>query len=231
MVFVGFSDLYDPGQPDRFYTVFTREDGVDLSGVEIAATSFANLLTNRSLTPVDLWTAVAILLLFGIILGTSAYLLPATVGVPVTIILVVVYAGVAQYAFTHLVVIPLVATPLLVQSPAALLLGLLGQYRLERQRGQRISEAINYYLPDEIAQDLAQNRLDPDKLNQVVYSTCLATDMAGFSTIAENLPPGELARFLNDCFDTLARPLKKHGVHVTEFRADAIMCAWTAGHP
>ncbi len=113
VVFVGFSDLYDPGQPDRFYTVFTREVGVDLSGVEIAATSFANLLTNRSLTPVDLWTAVAILLLFGIILGTSAYLLPATVGVPVTIILVVVYAGVAQYAFTHLVVIP-PATPLLV---------------------------------------------------------------------------------------------------------------------
>ncbi len=111
------------------------------------------------------------------------------------------------------------------------MLGLLDQYRLERQRDQRISEAINYYLPDEIAQDLAQNRLDPDKLNQVVYSTCLATDMSGFSTIAEKLPPDEPARFLNDYFYTLARPLKKHGVHVTEFRADAIMCAWTAGQP
>jgi adenylate cyclase len=42
VVFVGFSDLYDPGQPDRFYTVFTNDDGVDLSGVEIAATGFAN---------------------------------------------------------------------------------------------------------------------------------------------------------------------------------------------
>ena len=49
VVFVGFSDLYDPGQPDRFYTVFTNDDGVDLSGVEIAATSFCNLLTDRSL--------------------------------------------------------------------------------------------------------------------------------------------------------------------------------------
>jgi len=26
-VFVGFSDLYDPGHPDRFYTVFTSDDG------------------------------------------------------------------------------------------------------------------------------------------------------------------------------------------------------------
>ncbi|MDV7397182.1 hypothetical protein RZS08_37625, partial [Arthrospira platensis SPKY1] len=30
VVFVGYSDLFDPGQPDRFYTVFTRDDGVDL---------------------------------------------------------------------------------------------------------------------------------------------------------------------------------------------------------
>ena len=50
VVFVGLSDLYDPGQPDRFYTVVTNEHGVDLSGVEIAATAFANMLTNRSLT-------------------------------------------------------------------------------------------------------------------------------------------------------------------------------------
>ena len=54
VVFVGFSDLYDPGQPDRFYTVFTRDDGVDLSGVEIAATAYGNLLTNRAITPTDL---------------------------------------------------------------------------------------------------------------------------------------------------------------------------------
>jgi adenylate cyclase len=55
--------------------------------------------------------------------------------------------------------------------------------------------------------------------------------MAGFSTIAEQMPPGELAAYMNDYFETLAAPLKKHGVHVTEFRADAIMCAWTAEQP
>jgi adenylate cyclase len=231
VVFVGFSDLFDPGQPDRFYTVFTREDGVDLSGVEIAATAFANLLTDRSLTPVDLGTAVVLLFLFGIVIGTTLYLLPGSVGVPVAIALAVGYAFVAQHLFTDQAMILPIATPLLVQAPAAIFFGLLGQYLLERRRGQRISEAINYYLPDDIARDLVQNRLDPGKLNQVVYSTCLATDMAGFSTIAENLPPGELAKVLNDYFETLAAPLKKHGVHVTEFRADAIMCAWTDEKP
>jgi adenylate cyclase len=51
--------------------------------------------------------------------------------------------------------------------------------------------------------------------------------MAGFSTLAENMGPGELAEFLNDYFDTLSRPLRDYDVTVTEFRADAIMCAWT----
>jgi adenylate cyclase len=51
--------------------------------------------------------------------------------------------------------------------------------------------------------------------------------MAGFSTLAEKMGPGELAEFLNDYFDTLSQPLRDHDVTVTEFRADAIMCAWT----
>ena len=48
MVFVGYSDLYDPDQPDRFYTSFTGKDGVDLSGVEIMATAYANLLSQTN---------------------------------------------------------------------------------------------------------------------------------------------------------------------------------------
>jgi adenylate cyclase len=228
VVFVGYSDLFDPGQPDRFYTVYTREDGVDLSGVEIAATGFANLLTNRALSPVTGVSALAMLAFFGLLIGLPVYAMPAYAGVPLAFVLAAGYGFAAQHAFTESALLMPVATPLLAQAPLALFIGLLGQYLLERRRGQRISDAINYYLPDDIARDLAQDRLDPAKLNQVVYSTCLATDMAGFSTISEQLPPGELAKYLNDYFETLAAPLKKHGVHVTEFRADAIMCAWTA---
>ena len=231
VVFVGYADLYDPGQPDRFYTVFTRDDGVDLSGVEIAATAYANLLHDSALRTPDTDKALAAVLGFGLVLGTLAFSLPALIGVPLLLGLVLLYCYGALHAFTTAQLLLPFATPLLVQAPLAVFLGLLGQYLLERRRGERISKAINYYLPDEIARDLAENRLDPSRLNQVVYATCLATDMAGFSTVAEKLPPGELATFLNEYFEALAAPLKKYGVHVTEFRADAIMCAWTADQP
>lgn len=231
VVFVGYSDLYDAGQPDRFYTVFTSDDGVDLSGVEIAATSFANLLTNRALKPLDALPTAAVLTAFGLIMGALVYLLPALWGVPLALTLAASYALAAQHGFTTRELWLPFATPLLAQTPVALFAGLLGQYLLERRRGKRVSEAISYYLPENIARDLAKNTLDPASVNKVVFSTCLATDMAGFSSIAEKLPPGELASFLNEYFDSLSRPLREHKVDVTEFRADGIMCAWTSPAP
>ena len=55
--------------------------------------------------------------------------------------------------------------------------------------------------------------------------------MSGFSTIAENKSPKELATFMNAYFDALSKALKRHAVDVTEFHADTIMCAWTAPVP
>ena len=231
VVFVGYSDLFDPGQPDRFYTVFTRSDGVDLSGVEIAATAYGNLATDQTLKPCGALAGSATLVVFGIVMGAIAYALPAIAGVPLALALALAYALAAQWLFNTNGVWQPLATPVLLQSSGALFIGLFGQYLLERRRGKRIGQAIGSYLPENIARELTENGLDPGAANRVVYATCLATDMAGFSTLAERLKPGELASFLNDYFETLAQPLKRHRADVTEFRADAIMCGWTAPEP
>jgi adenylate cyclase len=225
VVFVGYSDLYDPGQLDRFYTVYTRDDGVDLAGVEIAATAFANLLQDSTLKPLTLAETAFLLIAIALFFSLAAYLLPAVLGVSLVVIGWVAYAVTAQWLFADSQWLPL-TVPLLVQVPAALFLGILGQYRFERARGQRISEAINYYLPDHIAKEFAAGKMNPETSNNVSYGTCFATDMAGFSSIAQNMSPGDLAKFLNEYFEVLAKALNAHQVDVTEFRADAIMCAW-----
>ena len=227
VVFVGFSDLYDPGQPDRFYTVFTDEDSIDLSGVEIAATAFGNLLHDESLQTPDAITTLAILFCFGLMITMVIYFTPASLGVPASIAVAAAYTYYAQVLFDgNQLWLPL-ATPILLQFPLALIVGLLAQYLQQRHKVKHISEAISLYVPAEISRALTDSDLAPESIDQVTFSTCLATDMQGFSTMAEHMRPGELAEFLNDYFDTLARPLSDHDVTVTEFRADAIMCAWT----
>jgi len=91
-----------------------------------------------------------------------------------------------------------------------------------------LTQAIRYYLPENLVRDLSESRVDPTTLNQVVFGTCLATDMSNFMALAETKPPRELAVFMNEYFDALAQALKRHGVDVMEFRADMIMCAWIA---
>jgi EAL domain-containing protein (putative c-di-GMP-specific phosphodiesterase class I)/CHASE2 domain-containing sensor protein len=161
-VFVGFSDLFDPGQPDRFYTVFTRSDGVDVSGVEIAATAYANLLTDRTLKPSGAPATSIVLVLFGIVMGTIVYCLRAVASVLLSLTLAVAYAIAAQWMFnTHDYWLPL-AVPLLMQFPSALFTGLLGQYLLERRRLEKITQAIGYYLPENVARRLTEGGRDEE---------------------------------------------------------------------
>lgn len=231
VVFVGFSDLYDPGQPDRFYTVFTRSDGVDLSGVEIAATAFGNLLADSSVTPSDTPTTVVTLLLVGLLLGTGIYLMTAWIAVPLAVLVAGVYVAGAQFAFNATGLWMPLAIPVLVQFPMALFTGLLAQYLLERRRQKRYSKAVSYYLPEHVARELTERELDPSALNKIVYGICFATDMSGFTSISQSMDPSRLAGFMNAYFDALAAALKRYHVDVTEFHADTIMCAWTAASP
>ncbi|HET7911957.1 MAG TPA: adenylate/guanylate cyclase domain-containing protein [Pseudolabrys sp.] len=226
VVFVGYSDLADPEQPDRFYTVFTGEDGVDLSGVEIMATAFANLLTDRSLRPSSPAATIGIVLAFGFTIGAALYLLPAMIGVAFGLAASAMYVAGAQWSFNSADIwLPLV-TPLLVQLPIAILIGLITQYLVGRRLERRMSRAISYYLPANIVKDLTEKHLDPSQANKVVYGACLATDMSGFTAIAEKKSPTELAKFMNAYFDEVADALKRHSVDITNFHADTIMCAW-----
>jgi len=228
MVFVGYSDLYDPDQPDRFYTSFTGKDGVDLSGVEIMATAYANLLSQRTLQPSDTTISALAVLAFGLLAGILAYLLPATLAVPAVFAFTGLYGGLLQWRFNEADLWLPLATPALVQLPLALLIGLMGQYLLKRRKEEQMTKAIRYYLPENLVKDLAERQVDPTTLNRVVFGTCLATDMSDFIALAETKSPHELAVYMNEYFDALAQALKRHDVDVMEFRADMIMCAWVA---
>ena len=226
VVFVGYSDLFEPDQPDRFYTVFTGSDGIDLSGVEIMATAFANLLMDNTLRPANAILSAGLLLIFGLVTGVLASILPALWAIPLTLAAATFCGWFNQIAFdTRELWLPM-ATPFLIQLPLALLLGLMSQYLLGRYRQQRMSRAMSYYLPAHVVRDLTEGRVEPDAVNKVVFGTCFATDMSGFSTLAETMSPDELATFMNAYFDALAAALKRHRVDVTEFHADTIMCAW-----
>lgn len=228
VVFVGFSDLYSPDQPDRFHTVFTNSDGIDLSGVEIAATAFGNILQRNAISTLSTLNLIILLFAFGLTMGIGLYYFPVLISVPLAVLLSASYVALAQYLFNTYSYWTPIAIPVLIQLPLALFVGLLGQYFFERRQERKLAEAISYYLPQDVVDKLVDGEVASESIDKTVFATCFATDMKGFSTLGESMEPDQLAAYMNDYFDTLAAQLSRQSVDVTEFRADAIMCAWIA---
>ncbi len=229
VVFVGFSDLYDPGQPDRFYTVFTNEDGVDLSGVEIAATAFANLLTDRSLKPVGAWTTVVILMLVGLVLGAGIYLLPAIAAVPLALVLSGLYVAGVQMSFEALDLWLPLAVPMLVQLPLALFVGLLAQYLTEARSRKQLKSVFGQYVPPEIVDEMSRN---PEGSFSVEGESrelsVLFCDIRSFTTISESLAADELKKLLNHFFTPMTRIIFDKRGTIDKYVGDMIMAFWGA---
>ncbi|HYQ70437.1 MAG TPA: adenylate/guanylate cyclase domain-containing protein, partial [Gammaproteobacteria bacterium] len=229
VLFVGLSDLYDPGQPDRFYTVFTNDDGVDLSGVEIAATAFANLLTDNSLTTAGPLATAVILLLVGLVLGSGIYLLPASLAIPLALLLSGLYVAIVQYAFNAGGIWLPLAIPVLLQLPAALFVGLLAQYLTEAHGRRRLKAVFGQYVPPEIVDEMSRN---PDEEFSVEGESrelsVLFCDIRSFTTISESLAADELKQLLNHFFTPMTRIIFEKRGTIDKYVGDMIMAFWGA---
>ena len=84
-VFVGLAGDVRPEQADGFYTVFSDSRGAHITGVEMAATAFANILENVSVKPVSHAIHSVILLLWGVALVFLCYRMGALLSAAVMV--------------------------------------------------------------------------------------------------------------------------------------------------
>ena len=70
-VFVGLSEIILADRKDSFYTVFSQAEGIFISGVEIAATAFANIVEDTPVKPINTSYYVFLLFFWGILVGVA----------------------------------------------------------------------------------------------------------------------------------------------------------------
>jgi adenylate cyclase len=198
-------------QGDTYRTVYSTDEGVDLSGAEIAATAIANLLTDRTLRRVSFRTDVALLIGFGLSVGLFARLLPGLYAGGATLLLAVAFVAAAQYQFAgHARLVPL-AIPMLVQLPLGLFAGLLARYRDLRKQ-----------VPKEI---------DPYARPELFDGVCLSTDVENYTVLSEITEPRELALLMGEYYSTLTGlVVRRHGLMMGR-AGDSAMCVWRRPRP
>ena len=227
-VFVGLSEILLAERKDSFYTVFSQANGIFISGVEIAATAFSNLIEDRPLKSLSTPSFILVILLWGILLGIICRMLPMVFSAFSVIGLSALYLIAAQYQFKITDGWYPTIIPLLFQAPLAFFGAVVWNYIDTNKERQNIKQALGYYLPKDVVSQLARNVAQIKTGGQVVYGICLFTDVADYTSLAETMDPAELGRLMNRYYETMFRPIKQHGGFVSGVIGDSMLALWVA---
>lgn len=94
---------------------------------------------------------------------------------------------------------------------------------------QRLLRQFSAYLPREVLQQLVESGADPRKLKAQRHNiSVMFADIRGFTPLAEQLPPEQLAQLLNIVMDYLAQRIQQHQGLLDKFIGDAVMAFWGA---
>lgn len=231
-VFVGMAESLQHEQKDGFYTVFSQASGLDVSGVEIAATAFANLLEDFPVRPLDLRAQLALVAAWGLLIGFVCMWWRALPGIALLAGLGALYFGLVYFRFASAAQWYPLVIPLLVQAPAALFCALLWHYLDSNRERRHIRRAFGFYVPDKVVDDLVRNLTDVRADKQVVYGACLATDAEQYTALAETLEPEQLGALMNRYYEAVFGPVRDHGGFVSDVIGDSMLAIWagTSAH-
>ena len=144
-------ELTIPQAADSFPTAFSTTSGVDLGGVEIAATAFANLLHGETLRALPEWARILLVALLGFVFALASCLGRVWRGLAVTLSLAAAYAAIAVASFTLAGFWLPIVIPLLALLPLAIGLGQLVHYL-------GAARWLGVYAPRQVSRRLLEGR-------------------------------------------------------------------------
>ena len=89
------------------------------------------------------------------------------------------------------------------------------------------ARALREFVPSQVADRLASAPLEPEE----VEASILFSDIRGFTTLSERLPPRELASLLAAHLAAMAEVVLAHGGTIDKFAGDAVMAVFGAPDP
>ncbi len=230
-VFIGVSERARVEQKDGFYTVFSQPDGLDLSGVEIAATAFANILEGKNIIPLHPAAHLLIVGAWGVLLGVLCMMLPAIASAVGIAVFSTLYVFMTHYMFKQNALwFPLII-PIGFQVPVAFFGSLAWKYFTVNKERKNFRTAFGYYLPDDVVDQLSKGLKNVEKGSKLVYGTCMITDGEKYTALSEKMKPDELSTFMNKYFQVIFEPVRRYSGIVSDIRGDSILAIWATTYP
>lgn len=91
---------------------------------------------------------------------------------------------------------------------------------------ERIRETFGKYVDAHVAATILAGPAGGGLAGETRDATVLFTDIQGFTTIAEYVPPDQLIRALNEYLEAILEPIRKHGGTVNTFIGDGVFASF-----
>jgi len=209
----------------------TREgQHVLTSGAEMHAAGIETMLSERFYRRIGAGFDLLLLLVASLLVSVAAMRLRPLSGLAVVLAMILGYLALAYWLFvSRLIIVDIVA-------PAGVMLAshagnTLYYFVQERRERQRIRGMFAKYVPDKVIKVLYEN---PDLMNlggEERELTILFSDLAGFTPIAEELPPTELVEWLNEYLSEMTDIILQHDGIIDKYEGDLIMAEFGAPLP
>lgn len=231
-VFVGVSETSPVEQKDRdiFDTVYTDSNRLKLSGVEIAATAFANLLENKPVRRLSALPCLALLALLGLIAGLLWCGVTTTWALGISVVMMTGYFWLVFSLFSR----EAFWLPWIVPSVQLMIAGGAG-VAIERRNLQRhlvnlrlsLAEWLSPRVVAEIPSDPAITR----QATGLVYGTCLSIKVDGSLMGSQSTDPIVSSQLMSDCFRLVDKSVTRYGGVLAEQTRHSRLSLWVATKP
>lgn len=214
--------------PDKFATPWTRFGHTLGPGAEFLATSLGNLAQGNWLRRISASSEAWLIVLLGFAIGVALSLLRpwAATAMALTAILLITALGVYLPFYKNIWWAWFI--PVGAQVPLALVWSVSYQYAVASRRERQMQKAFSSYLSPHLVKRIAASDLELTLGGKEVEATILFTDLEGFTTMAESLPPAEVSSILTGYFNRITTHILEHDGTIIKYIGDAVMAVWGA---
>ncbi len=216
-VFLGQVHLDTYQQSDSFLTVYSQANGIDLAGVEIAATAYLNLLHNETLKPIGALITLLIIVLAGFVFAAIAAGLHRMLSIPLLGLTLLVYTAGALFLFAEeqiwaptftLYAMALVAIPVGTAAQA-----------------DRLKKWTDRWVPKTMQPDVLTTT-DTEAKPREVVGICLRSDVEDYSGAANQVTGLALHRGIDVYLSAAADMISESGGAIYIKGDDSFLAEW-----